>query len=256
MQRWKITIEYKGTNYAGWQIQPDIKTVQGQIELAISTMCSTNLNQVSVQGAGRTDSGVHAIAQVAHFDILDNFKIGQTFNEFKMAKALNHFLLKDDISILKAEKVHSDFHARFDAKSRSYIYKLSNRRAPLTFKKGLLWQPRGNKMDARLMNSAAQLLIGTHDFSTFRAFNATNQNPLRTIDYLHLCEVADEIHLHIKARSFLHNQVRYIIGALQLIGYGHWNGEKLKQVLDAKDRRCGGPLAPPHGLYLSEVKYE
>ncbi len=251
-QRWKITIEYKGTDYAGWQIQPEVKTVQGEIMDALSRMCKAD---ITLYGAGRTDSGVHATGQVAHFDLLDNTPVGTNFSEYKMREALNYFIGKQDISILKAEKVGKNFHARFSATGRAYTYRISNRIAPLTYNKGVVWHTGGNKMNISRMHEAAQYLVGTHDFTSFRHFEATHQNPVRTIDYINVTEVGDEIHINIGSRSFLHNQVRYITAALQLVGYGHWEIIRIKEVLDAKSRLKGGPLAPPTGLFLTEVLY-
>ena len=253
MQRWKITIKYKGTDYVGWQIQPDGKTVQGEIMRALARMCKIN---IILHGAGRTDSGVHATGQVAHFDLPDDAPTGTTFSEEKMREALNYFIGKQDISILKAEKVSQDFHARYSATERAYIYRICNREAPLTFNKDVVWYTGGNKMDADKMHEAAQHLVGTHDFTAFRHYDATHQNPIRTLEYLNVTESGDEIHITCGSRSFLHNQVRYMTGALQLVGYGKWGVNRVKEVLESKNRLQGGPLAPPTGLFLTHVLYD
>lgn len=253
MQRWKIRLEYNGTHYAGWQIQPTVKTVQGQLHNIFERFFK---HPVDVQGAGRTDSGVHATGQVAHFDVGDSFPIGTTFTAYKMREALNYALRRENISVLQAYKAHRNFHARFSAKARIYIYRISNRSAKTTFYRNLLWHPKSSSvLDARKMHDAAQIFVGTHDFTTFRSQVATHQNPVRTIEYIRVRSIGEEIHIKVKAPSFLHNQVRYIVGALQLVGYGHWEKQKVKAILNIKDRRKGGPLAPPHGLYLSKVCY-
>ncbi|MGB1361111.1 MAG: tRNA pseudouridine(38-40) synthase TruA [Alphaproteobacteria bacterium] len=246
MTRWKITIEYKGKNYAGWQSQPEQKTVQGEIEKAINDLFKSN---ITIQGAGRTDSGVNATGQVAHFDMETDF------DEFKMCKALNHYLWEEDIAILNAEKVADDWNARFDAKQRQYIYRISNRRAPLTFNRDNVWYTGGYELDLDKMTEAGKLLVGTHDFTTFRASHATHQKPIRTVDYLDVVEVGNEIHIRCGAKSFLHNQVRYFTGALFRVGYGKWTKDDVQRCLDVKDRNQGGPLAPPNGLYLTKVVY-
>lgn len=246
MTRWKITIEYAGAKYSGWQIQPEQKTVQGEIENALVKLFN---KKITIQGAGRTDSGVNATGQVAHFDVESNF------DKYKMEKALNHYLWNEDISIINAEKVRDDFNARFDAKQRQYIYRISNRRAPLTFNRKNVWHTGGYELDVKKMAEAGKILIGTHDFTTFRASHAKHQQPIRTLDYLSVEEIGNEIHIKCGGKSFLHNQVRYIAGALFRVGYGKWNKEDVQKCLDAKDRTQGGPLAPAHGLYLIKVIY-
>ena len=253
MQRWKITIEYKGTHYVGWQVQPDGKTVQGSIIDAVSKMCKI---KIIVHGAGRTDSGVHATGQVAHFDVPSDAPTGSNFTAEKMREALNYFLANEDISILLAEKVSDDFHARYSATGRAYCYRLSNRKAPLTFNKDLVWYTGGKQLNIEHMREASQYLVGTQDFTSFRNFDATNQNPIRTLEYLNIDSHGDEVHITCGSRSFVHNQVRYMVAALQLVGYGGWEINRVKEVLDAKDRLKGGPLAPPDGLFLVGVSYD
>ncbi len=245
--RFKITVEYFGKNYCGWQIQDHCPTAQGAIMQALHQLFKAD---IPVHGAGRTDSGVHASGQVAHFDA----DTSMTAN--KIREALNHFLYHQDVSILQCAQVADDFHARFSATSRHYLYRISNRRAPLTFQRDMVWHAGGYTLNAEKMHEAGQLLVGTHDFTTFRSAMATNQNPTRTLDYLHITEAGDEIHLRCGAKSFLHNQVRYMTGALLRVGYGKWNATHIQRCLDAKDRNKGGPLAPPHGLYLTEVRYD
>lgn len=246
MPRFKITVEYFGKNYCGWQIQDDLPTAQGDIMNALQHLFKTH---IVVQGAGRTDSGVHASGQVAHFDADTDLRAE------KIREALNHFLYHRDVSILHCTQVKDDFHARFSATSRHYVYRISNRRAPLTFARDIVWHTGGFVLDAKRMHTAGQLLVGTHDFTTFRSAAATHQHPVRTLDYLHVDTVDDEIHLRCGAKSFLHNQVRYMTGALFRVGYGKWNESHIQACLDACDRNAGGPLAPPHGLYLTEVQY-
>ena len=246
MTRFKITVEYFGKNYCGWQIQDDCPTAQGAIMIALKKLFKTD---IIIYGAGRTDSGVHATGQVAHFDINTDLSAN------KIREALNHFLYHEDISVLQCQAVADDFHARFSATSRHYLYRISNRRAPLTFERDIVWYTGGFILDAEKMHTAGQVLVGTHDFTTFRSAVATNQNPLRTLDYLTLTDMGSEIHLRCGARSFLHNQVRYITGALFRVGYGKWTTDDIQRCLNARDRNQGGPLAPPHGLYLTEVKY-
>ncbi len=247
MPRFKITIEYFGKNYCGWQIQDHCPTAQGAIMQALQKVFKMD---IIVQGAGRTDSGVHATGQVAHFDV------DTKMTAHKIREALNYFLYHEDVSILQCEPVSDDFHARFSATSRHYLYRISNRRAPLTFQRDIVWHAGGYNLDAIKMHDAGQVLVGTHDFTTFRSAIATNQNPVRTLDYLSITEVGDEIHLRCGARSFLHNQVRYITGALFRVGYGKWTIKNIEYCLAIKDRNKGGPLAPPHGLYLTKVTYD
>ena len=245
MPRFKITVEYFGKNYCGWQIQAGCPTAQGAIMDALKQLFKVH---IMVQGAGRTDSGVHATGQVAHFDV------DTTMSANKIREALNHFLYHEDVSILDCAQVSDNFHARFCATSRHYLYRISNRRAPLTFQRDIVWHA-GYKLDAQKMHDAGQVLVGTHDFTTFRSAVATNQQPIRTLDYVNVTDMGDEIHVRCGAKSFLHNQVRYITGALLRVGYGKWTDADVQHCLDVKDRNQGGPLAPPHGLYLTEVKY-
>ena len=244
MSRWKLTIEYYGKPYAGWQVQPDMPTVQGEIMIALKKLFKQD---IPLQGAGRTDSGVHAKGQVAHFDCDTNL------TTLKIREALNHFLFEKYISILQVESVADDFDARFSAKQRQYLYRISNRRSPLTFEKDTVWYTGGYILDAQKMHDAGQLLVGTHDFTTFRSASSDHQKPIRTLDYLTVESVGEEIHLRCGAKSFLHNQVRYITGALFFVGYGKWTKQHIQMCLDVKDRNKGGTLAPAHGLYFSQV---
>lgn len=257
--RWQITVEYDGSPYAGWQRQHEIPTVQGVVEQAIFEFSGET---VHVQCAGRTDAGVHATGQVAHFDLY------RTMTPYRMRAAINNFLRHTGVSILDAQVAPDDFHARFSAQSRAYIYRILNRRSHPTFTRGTVWhipQP----LDINAMHNAGQVLVGTHDFTTFRSSECQSQSPVKTLDYISLYRaenapdtppnvppaIAGEIHMHIGARSFLHHQVRNIIGTLYLVGLGKWTADDVQNALDAKNRSAGGKTAPPDGLYLTQVTY-
>lgn len=220
--------------------------VQQVLEEAVSKFSG---EEALVQGAGRTDSGVHALAQVAHVDIEKAFPVGT------VRDALNHHCRPHPIVVSKVDLVSEDFHARFSATERSYLYRIFNRRAQSALERGRVWwiaQP----LDADAMNEAAQVLVGHHDFTTFRATECQAKSPLRTLDQLDVCRAGDEIHVTARARSFLHHQVRNIVGTLQLAGQGKWTARDVEIALAAKDRSAGGPTAPPEGLYLTGVQYD
>lgn len=253
--RWKIVVEYKGTGYSGWQRQNDVPTVQSVVEQAIFDFSS---EWVHVQCAGRTDAGVHATGQVAHFDLK------RSMTPYRLRGAINNFLAGTGVCVVQADIAPNDFHARFSAQNRSYIYRILNRRAHPTFTTGTVWHiPK--PLDVQAMHDAGQLLLGTHDFTTFRASECQSASPIKTLDSLvikraeqspHLPPpLESEIHMHISARSFLHHQVRNIIGTLHLVGLGSWTAHDVQKALDAKDRSAGGKTAPPHGLYLTHVGY-
>jgi tRNA pseudouridine38-40 synthase len=246
MPRYKLTIEYDGTSYHGWQRQEELPTVQEEIEKAIQDLCGEYL---TLHCSGRTDAGVHALGQVAHIDL------PQTYELFKIRDALNYYLKPHPIAILKAEEVSQDFHARFSTTKRSYIYKIINRYSPLTLDKNRAWQvPR--KLNVEAMQDACEILIGQHDFTTFRASECQALSPIKTMDELIVTHKENDIiEIFVKSRSFLHHQVRNMVGSLKLVGDGRWNKQDLKDALEAKDRTKGGPTAPAGGLYLFKIDY-
>lgn len=247
MPRFKLTIEYDGTGLAGWQRQNDQPSVQGYLEEAASRLCGQRQKVIC---AGRTDAGVHAIAQVVHLDTVKDML------PYNMMQGLNYHLLPltRQVIIHKAEMVPDDFNARFSATARAYFYRIINRPARLA-----LWENRAwhvpEKLDEGLMQSGAEILLGTHDFTSFRSTQCQANSPLRTLDVFTVKRVEDEIHLHLKARSFLHHQVRNMAGSLRMLGNGKWSVTDLQAALDAKNRCAGGATAPPQGLYLAEVLY-
>ena len=254
--RWKIIIEYLGTQYCGWQRQKeDIDTVQESIEKAIFNFCQ---QEITIHAAGRTDAGVHARGQTAHFD-LDYGE--RSINGFELAKALNAHLRYEPIRIIHAEEVDESFHARHSATDKLYTYRIINRAAGVALEKELVWHIR-RPLNTDAMNDAAQILTGFHDFSTFRDTQCQAQSPEKTLDKLWIeAKPYDnwggtEILVHAQARSFLHHQVRNMVGSLSLVGEGKWSKQDLQDALDAKDRAAGGPTAPASGLYLVQVYYD
>ena len=245
MPRFKLLIEYDGTPFAGWQMQADAKSVQGQLEAAIARLDG---GRPSVRGAGRTDAGVHALGQVAHVDMLKDWPPD------KLREALNAHLRPDPIVVVAAEVVSTDFDARFSATSRSYLYRILDRRAPPALDQNRVWHlPR--RLDAAAMHAAAQTILGKHDFTTFRSAQCQAASPLKTLDKLSISRFGDEVHIEAVARSFLHNQVRSMVGSLKQIGDGAWPVNRLRQALDARDRTACGAVCPPGGLYLVHVQY-
>lgn len=252
MQRWKLTIEYKGTAYAGWQRQDGVPSVQQTIEEALFGFCQQNIR---IHVAGRTDAGVHALGQVAHFDL----EYGERdLTGYGLLHALNAHLGNQPISILAAEPVAEDFHARFGAINKLYTYKVLNRQAPAAVERGLVWHVR-RPLDVRAMQEGAKHLLGHHDFTTFRAAECQAKTPDRTLDRLDIEAVpsveGQMLSFHTEARSFLHHQVRNMVGTLVLVGEGKWAPDDVKTALDARDRARGGRTAPPDGLYLVDVRY-
>ena len=245
MHRWKLIIEYNGKNFNGWQSQKDLSGVQDTIQAAIYKFTG---EKIILYGAGRTDSGVHAIGQVAHFDINRNT------NENEVREALNNYLRPKLVSILKVDEVSDNFHARFSAKKRYYIYKLINRRQPLTIDKGLYWRV-GRPLNIEEMQKAAKYLIGTHDFTTFRSINCQSKSPIKSLDSIEIKNKKDKIFFSFSANSYLHNQIRSIVGSLKLVGEGKWCSEKISEILKKKERSKCGPTAPPEGLYFKSVDY-
>ena len=245
--RYKIEIEYDGTNLVGWQKQREGESVQSLLSQAIKDFCG---EEAEVFGAGRTDAGVHAIAQTAHFDI------NREVEAFKLREGLNFYLRSYDapISVLAAEQVSQDFHSRFSAVSRSYIYRILNRRAPAVLEKDRVWWV-PVPLDVEKMKEGAKYLLGHHDFTSFRAAECQALSPMKTLDKIEIEKHGDEIRFYVEAKSFLYHQVRNIVGTLKMVGDGHLNPEDVKVILEAKDRKKAGPTAPACGLYFYQVKY-
>ena len=245
MPRYKLTVEYDGRPFAGWQIQADQLTVQGLLTSAVEALSG---DKALVQGAGRTDAGVHARAQIAHVDL------SRDWDTDTIRDALNAHLRPYPIAILAAERAADDFNARTSAIRRHYLYRIINRRADLTLEAGRAWRvPR--PLDAAAMHKAAQRLIGKHDFTTFRSTECQAKSPVKTLDILKVERSGDDVYVTSVARSFLHNQVRSMVGSLVLVGEGKWAPDDLAKVLDARDRTACGAVAPPDGLYLMKVEY-
>ncbi len=245
MPRYKLTIEYDGRPFAGWQRQPDQPSVQQALEDAAAKV---NGAPVQVQGAGRTDSGVHATGQVAHIDMQ------KAMPAEKVMDAINFHLKPNSVSILKSIEVDEDFHARFSAKERFYLYRVSNRRAPLTLDRGFSWRV-GAKLDADAMHAAAQALVGTHDFTTFRDSQCQAESPVKSLNAISVTRLGEEVHVRCRALSFLHRQVRSMVGTLVEVGRGKEDVRWVGKVLAAADRSQCGPVAPPDGLHLTRVDY-
>ena len=245
MRRIFLTIEYDGTPFVGWQRQINGMSVQQVIEDAATSMMQ---DEALVQGAGRTDSGVHATGQVAHIDVPDKF----TAN--RVQEAINALIGEWPVSIIAAREVSAESHARFSAISRTYLYRILPRRQPPALDQGRVWHHR-QPLDPALMNEGAKHLIGTHDFTSFRATQCQAESPVRTMDDLRVEQVGEEIHIHAGARSFLHHQIRNITGTLALVGMGKWTPDDVATALAARDRAAAGPKAPPEGLYLTAVGY-
>lgn len=247
MPRYRLDIEYDGSAYAGWQRQAGQHSVQQAIETAIHAFCG---EAVSIRGAGRTDAGVHAFGQVAHVD-LDKDWPADTVRD-----ALNAHLglAGETVSILAANLADDEFDARFSATARHYLYRIVNRRARLAIDaKRAWWVPK--QLDAEAMAEAASTLLGRHDFTTFRSIHCQAKSPVRTLDRLEVRRDGDEINIRASARSFLHNQVRSMVGTLKRVGEGAWTASDVKAALEAADRARCGPVAPPDGLYLVKVDY-
>lgn len=243
--RFRITVEFDGRSFAGWQRQDGIATVQGAIEAAI---LSVSGETVTVHGAGRTDAGVHALAMVAHFDL------DKPMTAFRLSEALNARLRPLPVAVLACTEAPG-FHARFDCTGRCYRYRIANRRAPLTFDKGLAWHV-AVPLDTAAMHDAAQQLIGRHDFTTFRSAACQSASPVKTLDRLDVARDGDDIFIRAEARSFLHHQVRSMTGCLKLVGEGRWSVADLAAALAARDRGALGLNAPPDGLFFVGARYD
>ena len=245
MTRYKLTIEYDGTPFVGWQRQSEGPSIQQLIEEAVLKFCG---ERATVYAAGRTDAGVHALAQVAHLDLV---KEGAAF---RLAEAVNFHLKPHPVAILDCVETAADFHARFAATERRYRYRIVNRRAPLTLDHGRAWRV-STPLDAGAMHEAAQVLVGHHDFTSFRATDCQADSPVKTLDELAVSRYGEEIELTARARSFLHHQVRNMVGTLRLAGEGKWTVRDVRKALEARDRAAAGATAPAEGLYLVAVKY-
>jgi len=243
--RYKITIEYDGTPFAGWQWQDDAPTVQRALTDAIAAFCG---HTAKVAGAGRTDAGVHALGQVAHVDL------AKPHSTDTVRDAINAQVRPHPVAVLEAEQVAADFNARSSALRRHYLYRIVNRRPDLALERLRAWRvPR--PLDVAAMHQAAQRLVGKHDFTTFRSTECQAKSPVKTLDQLDVTQSGGEIHVSAVARSFLHNQVRSMVGSLVPVGDGKWSADDLAGALAARDRAACGPVAPPEGLYLVRVDY-
>ncbi|MBT3361421.1 MAG: tRNA pseudouridine(38-40) synthase TruA [Rhodospirillales bacterium] len=245
MPRYKLIIEYDGTDYVGWQRQDNGVGIQQCVEMAINDFCGET---VTVFASGRTDAGVHALEQVAHFDL------AKETEPDVIRDALNHHLKPAPIAVLSAHAAPDDFHSRFSALERQYVYRIVNRRAPPTVDRGRVWWV-PTPLDAPAMHHAASVLIGRHDFTSFRAAMCQAKSPIKTLDDLEVLRDGDEIRVYARARSFLHHMVRNIVGTLKLVGEDKWSTDDVRRALVAHDRSAAGPTAPAGGLYLSKVIY-
>jgi tRNA pseudouridine38-40 synthase len=247
MPRFRLDIEYDGGPYAGWQRQAGQHSVQAAIEQAVEKFCG---EEISLRGAGRTDAGVHASGQVAHLDLAKEWPADT------VRDAVNAHLSQsgERVSILSVSAVPDDFDARFSARARHYLYRIANRRAPPALDRGKAWWV-PKRLDADAMHEAAKVLVGRHDFTTFRSAQCQAKSPLRTLDRLDVVRDGDRIEIHASARSFLHNQVRSMVGSLKKVGEGAWSASDLEAALDARNRAACGQVAPPDGLFLVRVDY-
>src|SRR6516164_8495076 len=243
MPRYKLTVEYDGRPFVGWQIQDNGPSVQGLLMEAAARFCGRN---VSIQGAGRTDAGVHALGQVCHLDL------ARDWSEDTVRDAFNAHLRPHPIAVIAAEQVDEAFDARFSAIKRHYLYRIINRRADLTFERGRAWRI-AKPLNSAAMHAAAQRLVGRHDFTTFRHAECQAKSPVKTLDRLEVERSGEEIRVRAAAPSFLHNQVRSMVGSLALVGEGKWSADDLSAALAARDRAACAPVAPPDGLYLLRV---
>ena len=245
MTRYKIVVEYDGSDFAGWQRQANGPSVQQALEEAIAGFSGET---VTTQGAGRTDAGVHALGQVAHFDL------SKDWDPFRIGEALNYHLKPNPIAILQVDKVGADFEARFSAKARHYEYRILNRRPRPALEENHVWHV-VKPLDAEAMHAAAQVLVGQHDFTTFRSAECQAKSPVKTLDRIAVRRELDHVVVTVSARSFLHHQVRSVAGSLKLVGEGKWTAKDFAAALKARDRARCGPMAPACGLYLVAIDY-
>jgi tRNA pseudouridine38-40 synthase len=245
MPRYKLIIEYDGRPFVGWQIQDNGPSVQGVLAAAFGAFCG---EQVMVHGAGRTDAGVHALGQVGHVDL------AKQWEDDTVRDAVNAHLRPQPVAIIEAERVDPSFDARYSAVRRHYLYRIVNRRADLTFERGRAWRV-AKPLDSVAMHAAAQRLVGRHDFTTFRHIECQAKSPVKTLDALDVKRTRDDIQITASARSFLHTQVRSMVGSLVAVGEGKWSADDLAAALAARDRTACGTVAPPDGLYLAKVEY-
>jgi tRNA pseudouridine38-40 synthase len=246
MPRYRLEIEYDGRPFKGFQAQEDgLLTVQGVIETAIHGFCGETLR---IHAAGRTDTGVHALFQVIHADL------EKDWSPDVVRDALNAHLVPHPVTILSATRAAPDFHARFSATGRRYLYRILDRKPPPAIEKGRVWWVK-SPLDVVPMEQAVAVLLGTHDFTTFRDLACQSKSPVKTLDVITVARIGEEVHLRFAARSFLHRQVRSITGSLAEVGVGRWTADDLASALAARDRRRCGPVAPAHGLYLAGVTY-
>jgi tRNA pseudouridine38-40 synthase len=246
MPRYKLTIEYDGTGLVGWQRQAKGASVQELLERAVELYCG---QAITVHGAGRTDAGVHALGMTAHLDLPREDAAD------KIRGALNHHMRPAAVGVLDVERVADNFDARRSARARIYRYRILNRRAPPVLERDRVWHV-GTLLDAEAMAEAAALLLGRHDFTSFRDSACQAKSPVKTLDRLEVARAGDEIHVTARARSFLHHQVRNMVGTLKLVGQGKWRPAQVAKALEARDRAAAGPTAPAQGLYLVEVIYD
>lgn len=245
MPRYRLTIEYDGRPYKGFQAQGTLRTVQGAVEKAVKGFCGQDLR---LQAAGRTDTGVHATGQVIHVDL------EKDWNPEVVRNALNAHLVPEPIVILKAEVAQGDWHARFSATERRYVYRILNRMSPPALDQGRVWHVK-KPLDADAMHEAAKVLIGHHDFTTFRDLQCQAKSPMKTLDVAAVRREGEFVLLDFASRSFLHRQVRSMTGTLAEVGIGRWSADDVKAALEARDRKACGPVAPSDGLYLTGVSY-
>jgi len=245
MTRFKLTLEYDGGPFVGWQRQHNGLSIQQVLEEAV---LATVQETTTAYGAGRTDAGVHALGQIAHIDI------EKAIEPHRLMAALNFHMKPHPIAVKACDVVTTDFHARFSATSRAYLYRIVSRRAPLVIDRGHAWHL-VSELDVAAMHAAAQRLVGHHDFTSFRATICQAPSPVKTLDRLDVTRLNDEIRVITEARSFLHHQVRNMVGTLRLVGEGRWSADDVTRALEARDRAAGGPTAPPDGLYLTHVIY-
>ncbi|KAA9008079.1 tRNA pseudouridine(38-40) synthase TruA [Histidinibacterium aquaticum] len=251
MPRYAMRVEYDGGPYSGWQRQKDLPTVQGVLEAALAKLQKTD---PKVAAAGRTDAGVHALGQVAQADL------ERPWDPFRLSEALNYHMKPAPVAITACAEVPDDWHARFSAIRRRYLFRLVPRRAPMTTERGKVWQV-PHVLDAEAMRTGAAHLIGHHDFTTFRSSICQAASPVKTLERLDIHEITrpdgfTELQFDVRARSFLHNQVRSFVGTLERVGAGSWTPEDVKTALEARNRAACGPVCPPGGLYLARVDYE